>query len=122
MRIYAIAVFLFLYVPLGIIVLFSFNAGSHARELRGFSVQWYGKALSNPFVGDAFFTSLIVAFSVAILSSLMGTGAARALQRLKVTPRILLDGWIYISVMVPGLVTTSAAVCLAWLFSRIVGL
>ena len=58
MRYYATAVYLFLYVPIGIIVLFSFNAGRHASELRGLSVQWYGKALSNPFVGDAFFNSL----------------------------------------------------------------
>ncbi|MCH7881746.1 MAG: ABC transporter permease [Proteobacteria bacterium] len=104
MRIYAIAVYLFLYVPIGIIVLFSFNAGRHASELRGLSIQWYGKALSNPFVGDAFFTSLIIAFSVAILSSLMGTAAALALQRLKGVPRILFDGMIYISVMIPGIV------------------
>jgi spermidine/putrescine transport system permease protein len=104
MRIYAIAVFLFLYVPIGIIVLFSFNAGRHASELRGLSVQWYGKALSNPFVGDAFVTSLVVAFSVAILSSLMGTAAALALQRLKGKVRIFFDGMIYVSVMIPGIV------------------
>lgn len=104
MRIYAIAVFLFLYVPIGIIVLFSFNAGRHASELRGLSVQWYGKALSNAFVGDAFFTSLTIAFSVAVLSSLMGTTAALALQRMKGKMRVLFDGLIYISVMVPGIV------------------
>ncbi len=104
MRIYSIAVYLFLYVPIGIIVLFSFNAGRHASELRGLSVQWYGIALSNPFVGDAFFTSLVVALSVAVLSSLMGTAAALALQRLKGTLRILFDGLIYISVMIPGIV------------------
>ncbi len=104
MKIYAIAVFLFLYVPIGIIVLFSFNAGRHASELRGLSIQWYGKALSNPFVGDAFVTSLIVAFSVAILSSLMGTAAAMALQRLKGPMRVAFDGLIYISVMIPGIV------------------
>ena len=104
MRLYSIAVYLFLYVPIGIIVLFSFNAGRHASELRGLSIQWYGKALSNPFVGDAFFTSLVVAFVVAILSSLMGTAAALALQRLKGTIRVLFDGLIYISIMVPGIV------------------
>ena len=104
MRIYSIAVYLFLYVPIGIIVLFSFNAGRHASELRGLSAQWYGIALSNPFVGDAFFTSLVVALSVAILSSLMGTAAALALQRLKGPLRVLFDGLIYISVMIPGIV------------------
>ncbi len=104
MRIYATAVFLFLYVPIGIIVLFSFNAGRHASELRGFSLEWYGKALSNPFVADAFSNSLIVALSVALLSSLMGTAAALALQRLKGPVRVLFDGLIYVSVMIPGIV------------------
>jgi spermidine/putrescine transport system permease protein len=52
----------------------------------------------------AFFTSLVVAFSVAVLSSLMGTAAALALQRLTGTLRILFDGLIYISIMIPGIV------------------
>ncbi len=104
MRIYAVFVYLFLYAPIGIIVLFSFNAGRHASELRGLSVQWYGKALSNPFVGDAFVTSLEVALIVAILSSLLGTAAALALQRLKGSVRIFFDGLIYVSVMIPGIV------------------
>jgi len=88
MRIYATVVYLFLYIPIGLIVLFSFNAGRHASELRGLSIQWYGKALSNPFVGDAFFTSLEIACIVAILSSLMGTAAALALQAVAANARI----------------------------------
>ena len=104
MRLYSIAIYLFLYVPIFIIVLFSFNAGRHASELRGLSLQWYGKALANPFVVDAFVTSLVIALTVAILSTLMGTAAALALQRLKGTLRILFDGMIYISIMIPGIV------------------
>ena len=50
MRVYVLAVYLFLYIPIGVIALFSFNAGRHASDFRGFSIQWYGKALSNPFV------------------------------------------------------------------------
>ena len=45
LRAYSIAVYLFLYVPIGIIVLFSFNSGRHASDFRGFSVEWYGKAV-----------------------------------------------------------------------------
>jgi spermidine/putrescine transport system permease protein len=104
LRIFAIAVFVFIYLAIGIIVLFILKAGRHASELSGLSVQWYGKALSNPFVGDAFFTSLIVALSVAVLSSLMGTTAALALQRMKGPMRVLFDALIYISVMIPGIV------------------
>jgi spermidine/putrescine transport system permease protein len=104
MRLYAIAVYLFLYVPIGIIVLFSFNSGRHASDFQGLSVKWYGKALSNPFVIDALTTSLIIALSVAILSSVMGTSAALALQRVRGPMRVLFDGLIYVSIMIPGIV------------------
>ena len=104
MKLYAIAVYFFLYIPIGIIVLFSFNAGRHASDFRGFSVQWYGKALSNPFVMDALTTSLFVAFTTAILASLMGTMAALALQRIKGRLRVLYDGVIYVAIMIPGIV------------------
>ena len=104
MRIYAIAVYLFLYIPIGIIVLFSFNAGRHASDFRGFSVEWYGKALANPFVMDALTTSLVVASTTAILASLMGTMAALALQQVKGRLRTLYDAMIYIAIMIPGIV------------------
>lgn len=104
MRFYAIAVYLFLYVPIGIIVLFSFNSGRHATDFQGLSVKWYGTALSNPFVIDALTSSLIIALSAATLSSIMGTTAALALQRMRGPVRVLFDGLIYISIMIPGIV------------------
>ncbi|MHA1548377.1 MAG: ABC transporter permease [Alphaproteobacteria bacterium] len=104
MRFYAIAVYLFLYVPIGIIVLFSFNAGRHASEIQGLSIQWYGKALSNPFVLEALNNSLIIALVTAILSSIMGTTAALALQRMRGPMKAVFDGLIYVSIMIPGIV------------------
>ena len=104
MRIYAFAVYLFLYIPIGVIALFSFNAGRHASQFQGFSTQWYGKALSNPFVVDAFQTSLTVALSSAVLATVFGTMAAMALQSVKGRLRIAFDALIYIAVMVPGIV------------------
>lgn len=104
MRIYALAVYLFLYIPIGIIALFSFNAGRHASQFQGFSTQWYGKALSNPFVMDALTTSMIVAISSAVLATLFGTMAAMALQSVKGRLRLAFDALIYIAVMVPGIV------------------
>jgi spermidine/putrescine transport system permease protein len=104
MRIYAFAVYLFLYIPIGIIALFSFNAGRHAAQFQGFSTQWYGKALSNPFVMDALKTSLTVALASAVLATLFGTMAAMALQSVRGRLRLAFDALIYIAVMVPGIV------------------
>lgn len=104
MRIYAAFVYLFLYIPIGVIALFSFNAGRHASQLQGFSTQWYGKALSNPFVMDALETSLIVAFVSASCASVFGTMAAVALQGMKGPLRTAFDLLIYVAVMIPGIV------------------
>ncbi|GAB4367435.1 MAG: ABC transporter permease [Kiloniellaceae bacterium] len=104
MRAYAIAVYLFLYIPIGVIVLFSFNAGRHASDFQGFSVKWYGTALANPFMMDALTTSLIVALSTAVLATLFGTMAALGLQRVGGRLRALYDAVIYIAIMIPGIV------------------
>lgn len=104
MRLYAIWVYLFLYAPIAIIALFSFNAGRHASDLQGFSIKWYGRALNNPFVMDALETSLFVAFVSATLASIVGTLAAVGLQGIRGPARAAFDAIIYIAVMIPGIV------------------
>lgn len=104
MRLYAIFVYLFLYIPIGVIALFSFNSGRHASQFIGFSTKWYDKTLSNPFVMDALETSLIVALVAATCASVFGTMAAVALQGIKGPVRTIFDGLIYIAVMIPGIV------------------
>lgn len=104
MRLYALVVYLFLYIPIGIIVLFSFNAGRHASDFHGFSIKWYGKVLSNPFAMEALTTSLTVAFVTAVLASVFGTMAALALQNVRGRLRFIYDTAIYIAIMIPGIV------------------
>lgn len=104
MRAYAAIAYLFLYLPIGLIVLFSFNAGRHAADFQGFSLAWYGRALANPFVIEALRTSLVVGLASATLATLFGTMAAIALQGLRGPLRALYDALIYIAIMVPGIV------------------
>lgn len=104
MRLYALSVYLFLYIPIGVIALFSFNAGRNASQLQGFSTKWYGTALSNPFVMDALKTSLTVALTAAFLATVFGTMAAVALQGIKGPVRKAFDLLIYVAVMIPGIV------------------
>lgn len=104
MRIYSISIYLFLYIPIGIIVLFSFNAGRHASDFHGFSIKWYGKVLDNIFAMEALTTSVIVALVTATLASLFGTMAALALQKVRGRLRAIYDATIYIAIMIPGIV------------------
>ena len=79
MRLYAAFVYLFLYIPIAVIAIFSFNAGRNASDFVGFAVKWYGKALDNPFIMDALKTSLTVALLSALFASVFGAMAAVAM-------------------------------------------
>src|SRR5215813_8968010 len=101
---YAWFVYLFLYTPIVIIVVFSFSAGHSASDFHGFSLQWYAKAIDNRFVRDALANSLIVAASSSAMATLFGTAAALALPRIHGPFRVLFDALTYIAIMVPGIV------------------
>lgn len=104
LRVYGTVVYLFLYTPIAVVVLLSFNAGSNASDLQGFSVKWYGSAWHNPFVTEALRNSLVIASSTAVLATVFGTMAALALQRVRGPLRVLYDGLTYAAIMVPGIV------------------
>jgi spermidine/putrescine transport system permease protein len=104
MRIYAVLIYIFLYGPIALIVGFSFNAGRYAMSWQGFSLQWYGKAFSNPLILKALETSLTVALSTAFLSCIIGTMTALGLERVQGKLRTIFDALLYIAIMVPGIV------------------
>lgn len=104
MRALITSVYLFLYAPIALVVLFSFNAGRNASEFTGFSTQWYGKALANPFLVAALQNSLIIAFTSATLAAVFGTMAALGLERLGARTRALFDGLLAAAIVVPGVV------------------
>src|ERR1700753_2144211 len=99
LRAYSTFVYLFLYLPIALIVLFSFNSGNNASGFTGFSVMWYGRAASNSLMIDALKNSVIVASTSASLATIMGTMAALALQRVKGPIRVIFDGMTYIAIM-----------------------
>ena len=104
LRAYSILAYLFLYGPIALIVVFSFNSGLSAADFQGFSLKWYVKVAGNELMLAALKTSFIVAFTSAALATIMGTMAALALQRVTGAVRTLFDALIYIAIMVPGIV------------------
>jgi spermidine/putrescine transport system permease protein len=104
MRLYAFFIYIFLYSPIALIVFMSFNAGKQAMVWQGFSVEWYGKAFSNPLIVEALGTSITIALTTAILSAIFGTLAALGLERTKGWVRTTFDALIYIAIIVPGIV------------------
>ena len=104
LRAYSIAIYIFLYAPIALIVGFSFNSGKYAMDWQGFSTQWYGKAFNNALIMDALRTSLYIASSNAVLAVIIGTLLALGLERMTGWVRLLFDALIYVAILVPGVV------------------
>ena len=73
--------FLYLYAPLAVIVVYSFNANRVAGVWTGFSLKWYGSALNNAALMNALKISLTVAAVATIVSTLIALSAALAIIR-----------------------------------------
>ncbi|MGK2849461.1 MAG: ABC transporter permease [Candidatus Limnocylindrales bacterium] len=103
-RIYTGLVYAFLFLPIIVVVIYSFNAGRHVTELTGFSTQWYASAWSDRFLMNALRTSLTIAATTAVLATLMGTASALAMDRLRPRVRALFELLTYMAIIVPGIV------------------
>lgn len=102
-------VYLFLYIPIVIVVVFSFN-GTDRRltDWDGFSLRWYEYVINNREVQRYLGNSLIVGFGTAVVSTIVGTMAALGLQRTPKWFRLPFDALTYVSVIVPELVIAVA--------------
>ena len=78
-RLYTVLVFLFLYAPIAVLILFSFNAGKSTAVFEGFSLYWYKELLNDAATLEAFKNSMIVAVISSIIATVMGTAAATAI-------------------------------------------
>lgn len=104
LRLHSAAVYAFLYLPIVIVVIFSFNANRLATIWTGFSVEWYATALKDNVVLSALRNSFTVAVPTAVLSTTFGTMAALGLQRVGRRTRMGFDALTYISIIVPEIV------------------
>lgn len=101
---YSALVFAFLYLPMAVIVLFSFNEGRSTASFTGFSYDWYLQAWTNSFVTDALYNSLIIATTSATLATVFGTLGALALQRVRGPVRWIYDTLTQVAILIPGIV------------------
>jgi spermidine/putrescine transport system permease protein len=104
-RAHSALVYVFLYAPIFVVVLFAFNDTTGvATRWKGFSLRWFDVALNDPVVLKSLTNSFIVAIPNAILATLFGTMAALGLQRVGKRLRLAFDGLTYMSVIVPEIV------------------
>jgi spermidine/putrescine transport system permease protein len=99
------AVYLFLHVPILVLVVFSFNNSKFSVDWRGFTLQWYHRLLERPDILRGLRISLIVGVFATVISAVLGTLVALALGRHRFRGRGTFEGFLYIPVVTPEIVT-----------------
>ena len=75
-RLFMVLVFVFLYAPIVLLIIFSFNAGKSNVVCHGFSLEWYGKLLNNRLIMQSVYTTLLVSLLATVIATMAGTFAA----------------------------------------------
>jgi putrescine transport system permease protein len=98
--------FAFLYLPIALLVVYSFNASRLVTVWGGFSTRWYGELLRNEALMSAAWVTLRVGLLSAAVATLLGTLAALALVRYgRFRGRVLFTGMVYAPMVMPEVIT-----------------
>lgn len=103
-RCYAGSVYLFLYLPLLIVAVFSCNSSKYSLAWKGVTFDWYVKLWQNTGLMTTALHSLIIAACAATLATLLGTGAAFILHHYRFAGRRMLFGMLFVMMMSPDIV------------------
>ena len=82
-KVYTFLVFTILYIPIIVLVLFSFNSTGNTGSFSGPSLYWYRELFSSPDTFNALKNTLILAISTAVISTIIGTAAVVGIEKMK---------------------------------------
>src|SRR5258706_2116169 len=107
-----VLVYGFLYLPIVVLIVFSFNSSRINASWTGFTVQWYRALMADSGIQQALRNSLSVSLGATALATITGTFVAHALQRSRLLARPLFNSIIYLPLIIPDIVIGVALVTL----------
>jgi spermidine/putrescine transport system permease protein len=103
-KLYAAFIYFLLYIPIVILIIYSFNASKYSIEWKGFTLDWYSKLFENDSLIEATINTLHIAFSSAFGATIIGTLGAIGLYRFDFFGKKFLHSLVYILIMSPEIV------------------
>ena len=82
-RLFMALIFLFLYAPIVLLIIYSFNAGNSSVVWKGFSLKWYAELFQDRIVMSSVYTTLLVSLLATVISTIAGTFAAIGLYSMR---------------------------------------
>jgi len=111
-KIYTILMFLFLYAPIVVLIVFSFNSEKTTASWTGFSLNWYRQLFQDRQIMKALYYTISIAVLASIISTIIGTFAAIGIYKMKKKPRKLILAANKIPILNPDIVTGVAIMIL----------
>lgn len=103
-KLYLYMIYLFLYLPIFVLIVYSFNNSKYSVAWKGFSLKWYEKLFSNSSLLEAAINSLSIAFLSATVATIIGTMGAVAMFRYHFRGKQFLRSMIYVLILSPEIV------------------
>lgn len=104
-RLYLGLCFLFLYAPIAILIIFSFNESKNRATFTGFTFKWYQALFHNDLIMRSLWNTLLVAVTASILATLFGTIAAVGISGMRKRMRSAMMNVTYLPVINPEIIT-----------------
>ena len=104
----AILVYAFFYLPILILIVFSFNAGKVPTVWEGFSFRWYTSLAQDEAILRSFWNSTIVTFVSTIFATIIGTMVSLAMERHHFRLKLPFDAVLYMPIIIPDIVIALA--------------
>ncbi|MBP2649183.1 MAG: spermidine/putrescine transporter permease PotC [Firmicutes bacterium] len=101
---YGLLIYLFLYVPIFVLIAYSFNDSKLNVLWMGFTVKWYVALFNDADIINACKTSLELAMISTVVSTMIGTLAAVGMYRYNFKGKSILDGLLYVPILIPEIV------------------
>lgn len=101
---YTLIVLLFVYMPIVVLMIFSFNSSKSRSSWAGFSFKWYNELFHNSAIMNALFTTIVVAVISSVVATILGTLAALGIKAMRNKTRIAVLNFTYIPLVSPEIV------------------
>ncbi|AIG28763.1 ABC transporter permease [Brevibacillus sp. 7WMA2] len=100
---YSLAIIGFLYLPIAVLILYSFNDSRINATWSGFTLKWYTSLFENDRVLDALTNSLIIAVVTTVVTTILAAFLSLALHRYKFRFKQAFNGLIYLPILIPDI-------------------
>ena len=104
-RTYLVLVFGFMYLPIAVLIAYSFNENKSRAVFTGFSLKWYASLFHNEMILSALGLSLVLAFVSAIIATVLGTLATIGINSMSRKAQLIINNISYVPVVNPEIIT-----------------